>query len=73
MKLAIISDFHIGYERFRSDAYNQAEEALSKAAELADAIIIPGDIFDFRTPKPDVIAEGISLFRSIANKPLAAK
>jgi len=73
MKLAIISDFHIGYERFRSDAYNQAEEALSKAAELADAIIIPGDIFDFRTPKPDVIAEGISLFRSIANKPLGGK
>ena len=68
MKIAILSDFHLGYERFREDAYRQAEEALNKAVEMADMIIIPGDIFDNRTPKPDVIAEAINLFRNLSNK-----
>ncbi|MCL5413496.1 MAG: hypothetical protein M1569_03795 [Candidatus Marsarchaeota archaeon] len=63
MKIAILSDFHLGYERFREDAYRQAEEALTRAAGLADAMIIPGDIFDNRMPRPDVIAEAINLFR----------
>ncbi len=66
MKIAILSDFHLGYERFRGDAYAQAGEALNKAADLADMIIIPGDIFDSRTPKPDVIAEAINIFRELA-------
>lgn len=68
MRIAILSDFHLGYERFREDAFVQAEEALNKAAELADAIIIPGDIFDMRVPKPDVIAEAINLFRNLSKK-----
>ncbi len=68
MKIAILSDFHLGYERFREDAYRQAEEALNKASEMADAIIIPGDIFDNRTPKPDVLAEAINLFRGLSKK-----
>lgn len=73
MKIAILSDFHLGYERFREDAYRQAEEALNKAAELADMIIIPGDIFDNRTPKPDVIAEAINLFRNLSKREWDAK
>jgi DNA repair exonuclease SbcCD nuclease subunit len=68
VKIAILSDFHLGYERFREDAYAQAEEALNGAAERADMIIIPGDIFDNRAPKPDVIAEAINLFRNLSNK-----
>ena len=47
---------HIGYERFYDDAYTQAKEALERASELADAIIIPGDVFDRRAPKPEVMA-----------------
>ena len=66
MKIAILSDFHLGYERFREDAYSQAEEALNRAADMADVIIIPGDIFDNRAPKPDVIAEAINLFRNLS-------
>src|SRR5271170_4528321 len=68
MKIAILSDFHLGYERFREDAYRQAEEALNKAAGMADLIVIPGDIFDNRTPKPDVLAEAINLFRNLSKK-----
>ncbi len=66
MKIAILSDFHLGYERFREDAYAQAERALNKAADVADALLIPGDIFDMRAPKPDVIAESINLFRNLS-------
>ncbi|MDE1834401.1 MAG: DNA repair exonuclease [Candidatus Micrarchaeota archaeon] len=73
MKIAILSDFHLGYERFREDAYRQAEEALNKASQTADAIIIPGDIFDNRTPKPDVLAEAINLFRGLSKKEWGAQ
>lgn len=65
MKIAIVSDLHIGYERFRQDALRQAKIALEKAIVLADAILIPGDIFDKRAPKPDVIADAINLFRDL--------
>lgn len=68
MKVAIVSDLHLGYERFYDDAYTQASEALTKASEIADAIIIPGDIFDFRSPKPDVIAQGLNIFRQLKDK-----
>ena len=44
MKIAILSDFHLGYERFKEDAYVQAREAMEKAAGLCDMLIIPGDI-----------------------------
>jgi len=63
MKIGIVSDMHIGYERFEEDARAQAREALIKAAGLADAIIVPGDVFDRRAPPPHVIAEAIKIFR----------
>jgi len=68
LKIAIVSDMHIGYERFSEDAYNQAKEALERASEIADAIIIPGDVFDKRAPKPEVIAQAINIFREISKK-----
>ncbi len=73
MKIAIASDFHLGYERFREDAYKQAEEALEEASKVADAIIIPGDVFDMRVPRPDVLAEAINIFRNLSKKELKAK
>lgn len=68
VEIAIVSDFHLGYERFREDAYRQASEALEEASKLADAIIIPGDVFDMRAPRPDVLAEAINLFRNLSKK-----
>jgi DNA repair exonuclease SbcCD nuclease subunit len=65
MKIAIVSDLHLGYERFYEDAYRQAREALETASSMADAIIIPGDIFDKRAPPPEVIAQGINIFRDL--------
>lgn len=68
MKIAIVSDMHIGYERFADDAFIQAKEALEKASTMADAIIMPGDIFDKRAPKPEVIAQAINIFRELSKK-----
>ncbi len=73
MRIAILSDFHLGYERFREDAYKQAEEALNKAAQVADVLVIPGDIFDNRTPKPDVLAEAFNIFRGISCREWSAQ
>lgn len=73
MKIAIISDMHIGYERFAEDAFNQAKEALEKAGTMADIIIMPGDIFDKRSPKPEVIAQAINLFRELSKRKWEAR
>ncbi|MGC8623072.1 MAG: metallophosphoesterase family protein [Candidatus Micrarchaeia archaeon] len=73
MKIAIVSDFHIGFEKFAEDAYNQAQAALLKAADMADMLLIPGDIFDNRAPKPEVLAQGINLFRDLSKREWKAK
>jgi DNA repair exonuclease SbcCD nuclease subunit len=73
VKVAIVSDMHIGYERFVEDAFNQAKEALERASEMADVIIMPGDIFDKRAPKPDAIAQAINIFRELSKKQWKAK
>ncbi len=73
MKIGIVSDLHLGYERFFDDAYTQARDALEKASELADVLIIPGDIFDYRRPEPEVMAQAVELFRDISRKQFEAK
>lgn len=73
MLLAILSDFHLGYDRFHDDAYSQAREALESAVSLADALLIPGDLFDVRAPKPEVLAEAINLFRGISKREWGAR
>ena len=73
MKLAIVSDLHIGYERFAEDAFKQAKEALELASGMADAILLPGDIFDKHSPKPEAMAQAINLFRELSRKSWGAK
>ena len=68
MKIAIVSDLHLGYERFEDDAFSQAREALEEASRLSDAVLIPGDIFDKRYPRPEVISQAINIFRELSKK-----
>ncbi|MBU1197223.1 metallophosphoesterase family protein [Candidatus Micrarchaeota archaeon] len=63
MKLAFVSDTHFG---FSEDSAPQAREALRAALDRdVDAIILPGDLFDSRVPKQEVIHEGVRVFREI--------
>ncbi len=73
MKIAIVSDIHLGYERFEEDSLTQGKEALEEASKVADAVLIAGDIFDKRYPKPEVIAQAINLFRELSKKNWGAK
>ncbi len=73
MKIAIVSDLHLGYERFEEDAYLQAKSALESASEMADAVLIPGDIFDKRYPRPDVISQAINIFRELSKRKWGAR
>ncbi len=66
MKIAFISDTHLGYGwggPLADDSIRQAREAFLKAIEMkVDFIVHPGDVFDERIPKPEVWAEALRLF-----------
>jgi DNA repair exonuclease SbcCD nuclease subunit len=68
LKVAILGDFHFGYDRFYDDSFMQAEQALLKAQEQADLLIVAGDIFDSRTPKQEVIARSFEAFKQLHKK-----
>lgn len=72
MKIALIGDSHLGYvfgsER-EEDSFSQFGEALEKAIdEKVDLILLPGDIFDSRVPRQEVLARAFKLFQ----KPFSA-
>jgi len=73
MKLAVLSDFHLGYERFAQDALEQARAALQMAAEKADALLIPGDLFDTRIPKPETLSQAFALFLGLGARKWGAR
>ncbi|MEM0437704.1 MAG: DNA repair exonuclease [Candidatus Micrarchaeia archaeon] len=69
MKIAILGDFHFGYDRFYDDSFVQAERALRAACERADLVLVAGDIFDERVPKQETIARAFEVF-SCVTKPV---
>jgi DNA repair exonuclease SbcCD nuclease subunit len=69
MKIGIASDFHLG---FNDDALSQAREALFKAARECDFVLLPGDLFDYRVPRQEVVNEACKMF-SEAKKILEGK
>lgn len=74
MKIAIISDLHLGYRQYGSlereeDFYSQYLKCMRRIKENnPDLLIIAGDIFDKPNPSPkamDVYRKGISLLNGI--------
>ncbi|OYT42617.1 MAG: hypothetical protein B6U78_00770 [Candidatus Aenigmarchaeota archaeon ex4484_224] len=54
MEIAVISDLHLGFsltKELENDSYENAFEAFEKALD-SDIIILAGDIFDTKSPKP---------------------
>jgi len=65
MKIAVIGDTHLGYPRFYSDSFVQAEAAFTDADKKADLILFLGDLYDSRIPSLQVLGEAVSLFRKL--------
>jgi DNA repair exonuclease SbcCD nuclease subunit len=69
MKIAIFSDLHLGFAPntpLEQDSFDNAEQALKQSLDC-DLIIICGDLFDEKFPKPDEINKALNIF-SLAKK-----
>ncbi|MDY6776675.1 MAG: DNA repair exonuclease [Candidatus Nanohaloarchaea archaeon] len=64
MEVAIVSDTHFGYrwgsER-EDDSFDNAREAFRRTRD-ADLVILPGDIFDKKVPKQEVLGKSVDCF-----------
>ncbi len=73
MKIAVISDMHLGYGEGtprEEDSYRQTEEAVDKALEEdVDLILLAGDIFDKKTPNQETLSRALKILK----KPLMKK
>ncbi|MBU0591355.1 DNA repair exonuclease [Candidatus Micrarchaeota archaeon] len=63
MKIAILGDHHLGYQRFEIDSYIQTEKAIIDASQKTDVILCAGDIFDIKIPKLETIKNAIEIFK----------
>jgi len=64
MKVSIISDTHFGFkwgEERGEDTFENAKEAIEKAID-SDLIIMPGDMFDKKIPKQEVLDQAAETF-----------
>ena len=67
MKIAFISDTHLGYPRFEEDSFIQGEAAFLDACSKCDVILFAGDLFDVKIPKLETIERAISIFQKVKN------
>jgi len=75
MLIGIFSDCHCGYkygdERWK-DSFIALNEAMDKTSDC-DLIIIPGDLFDTRVPKPEVFAKVAKILSKAQTAPSGTK
>jgi DNA repair exonuclease SbcCD nuclease subunit len=65
MKIAVISDMHLGYARFEEDSLSQAENAFLDANTKADLVICAGDVFDIKIPKLETLKRASEMFHKM--------
>lgn len=69
MKISIISDLHFGFgkdgER-KGDTFRNAKDCIEKAIN-SDLILIGGDLFHSRFPRPEIWAEGMKILNKAHN------
>ena len=64
MKIAIISDTHMGHkfgEEIGNDSFDTLEEGIGIGYDY-DVILLAGDIFDSRIPRPEVMTRAMKIF-----------
>jgi len=75
MKIGIFSDCHCGYkygEERGEDSFIALDEAMDKTSDC-DLILIAGDIFDTRIPKPEIFARTARILSKAQNIPSRIK
>ena len=75
MQIGIFSDCHCGYkygEERGEDSFIALEEAMEKTSDC-DMILIAGDLFDTRVPKPEVFARTARILSKAQNFPSRTK
>lgn len=75
MKIGIFSDCHCGYkygEERGDDSFIALDEAMDKTTDC-DLILIAGDLFDTRVPKPEVFARTARILSKAQNFPSRTK
>lgn len=72
MKIAVLSDFHLGFDfngRRHEESFKNAENAFEEALnEKPDLILLLGDIFHDKIPKPEILGKALELFSKIKGK-----
>ncbi len=66
MQVAIVSDTHFGYQwgnERGDDPFRNAQEAFERTVD-ADLVILPGDIFDKKVPKQEVLGRAVDCFNT---------
>jgi len=75
MKIGIFSDCHCGYkygEERGEDSFIALDEAMDKTSDC-DLILIAGDIFDTRVPRPEIFARTARILSKAQNIPSRTK
>lgn len=75
MKIAVLSDLHLGFgynSELENDSFENFEEALERALD-SDLIIIAGDLFDSRSPRTAVWAGAIKILSKAILKKSSAR
>lgn len=67
MKIGIVSDTHFGYKRWEADALTQARSAMLDSASRCDVLLMPGDLFDAKIPRPETFHDAIKAFQDTIN------
>ena len=69
MKIVVIGDTHLGYDfggPRGEDSFLALEEVIERAQD-ADLILMLGDVFDNRIPKPEIFARGARILGRAQN------
>ena len=64
MDISICSDFHLGKDwdgERREDSFENARESIKKSLD-SDLILLPGDLFDTRVPRQEVLSKAANIF-----------
>ncbi len=69
MKIAVLADLHLGFDyggKREEDSFANARKAFNSVLkEKPDLILLLGDVFHDKVPKPEILARALNLFSSV--------